>query len=277
MKTVREESAAPSLISSGLRGEETDGPSRGLKVSVVIPARNEEKNLPHVLSRLPKWVHEVVLVDGESADATAAVAKDCWPSIRVVRQPGHGKGDAQREGFRHCVGDFIVGIDADGSQDPAEMGRLVAQLEGGFDYVKGSRVVAGGGSDDLTRFRRLGNWMLTKLTNVLHGSRYTDLTYGYFAFRAGTVEVFDLQSDGFEMETEISIKALKAGLRIAEVPCHEQERLNGVSQLTPIRDGFRILWVILRERFSGGRTGERTSDRPAPDRLPGKRMPEADA
>jgi glycosyltransferase involved in cell wall biosynthesis len=273
MKTAQKIAATPTSGSFGVWREGTDGPSPGSKVSVVIPARNEEGNLPHVLRRLPKWVYEVVLVDGESVDATAEVAREWWPSIRVVHQRGHGKGDAQREGFRHCAGDFIVGIDADGSQDPAEMGRLVARLEAGFDYVKGSRVVAGGGSDDLTRFRSLGNWILTTLTNVLHGSRYTDLTYGYFAFRAGTADAFDLQSDGFEMETEISIKALKAGLRIAEVPCHELKRINGVSQLTPLRDGFRILWVILRERFSI----RRTPGRPAPDRVARDMMPEADA
>jgi len=223
---------------------------RSHPVSVVIPARNEEKCLPYVLSRIPPWVHEVILVDGASADATIDVARYHWPSIRIVKQTGKGKGAALREGFRHSTGDLIVAIDADGSMDPAEMGIYVALLALGFDYVKGSRMLPAGGSCDLTMFRRLGNWTFRMLTNLIHRSRYTDLCYGYFAFRRGTVDALPLRSDDFAIETEINIKAWKAGLRMIEVPSRELDRIDGRSALRPLGDGWRILRAIVREKFS---------------------------
>jgi glycosyltransferase involved in cell wall biosynthesis len=228
-------------------------PAKNLRVSVVIPARNEAKSLPHVLPRLPGWVHEVILVDGLSVDDTSAVAKLQLPAIRIVEQTGKGKGNALREGFLNCTGDIVVAIDADGSMDPIEMDRYVELIAMGFDYVKGSRMLPGGSSEDLTGIRRIGNWMFRTLTNVMTGSRYSDLCYGYFAFRRGTIDALDLRGDGFEIETEINIRAHRAGLRIAEVPSVEEQRRHGASQLSAVKDGFRILFTILRTSL--GRQG----------------------
>jgi len=221
-------------------------PPANLRVSVVIPARNEAKSLPHVLSKLPRWVHEVILVDGLSVDDTSRVAKLELPAIRIVEQTGRGKGNALREGFVHCTGDVIVALDADGSMDPGEIDRFVEVLAGGYDYVKGSRMLPGASSSDLTLLRSAGNWIFRTLTNVITGSRYSDLCYGYFAFRRGTVDALDLRTDGFEIETEINIRAHRAGLRIAEVASCETERHHGSSQLHALRDGLRILFTIGR-------------------------------
>src|SRR5438874_2738665 len=110
-------------------------------VSVVIPAKNEEKSLPYVLRRLPPWLYEVIVVDGLSEDATSEVARLCLPSVRVVSQSGRGKGNALREGFVHCTGDIVIALDADGSMDPEEIPAIVTFLESGLDYVKGSRMI----------------------------------------------------------------------------------------------------------------------------------------
>jgi len=217
-----------------------------LRVSVVIPARNEARSLPHVLGKLPHWVHEVILVDGLSIDDTSRVAKLELPAIRIVEQTGRGKGNALREGFVHCTGDVVVALDADGSMDPGEMDRFVEVLANGYDYVKGSRMLPGASSTDLTLLRSVGNWIFRTLTNVITGSRYSDLCYGYFAFRRGTVDALDLRSNGFEIETEINIRAHRAGLRIAEVASCETERHHGSSQLHALKDGLRILLTICR-------------------------------
>jgi len=230
----------------GLPGRTAVTPSQNLRVSVVIPARNEAMSLPHVLPRLPRWVHEVILVDGLSEDDTSRVAKLELPAIRIVEQTGRGKGNALREGFLACTGDVVVALDADGSMDPLEMDRYVELIAMGFDYVKGSRMLPGGSSEDLTGMRRIGNWMFRTLTNLMTGSRYSDLCYGYFAFRRGTVDGLDLRGDGFEIETEINIRAFRAGLRIAEVPSVEAHRRHGASQLSAVKDGLRILFTILR-------------------------------
>ena len=127
------------------------------RVSVVIPARNEAKNLLHVLPFIPPLVDEVVLVDGQSIDDTIAVAQRLLPTIRVIQQQGKGKGAALRTGFAACTGDIIVMLDADGSADPMEIPRFVEALVTGCDFAKGSRFIGEGGSRDITFLRRSGN------------------------------------------------------------------------------------------------------------------------
>lgn len=231
---------------SGRHGQTATGT---LRVSVVIPARNEAEALPFVLEKIPPWVYEVILVDGLSVDDTVAVAKRKLPQIRVVHQTGRGKGNALREGFFSAKGDVVVALDADGSMDPGEISRYVELIEVGFDYVKGSRMMLGGSSEDLTQLRRFGNWVFRTLTNVITGSRYSDLCYGYFAVRRNAIDRLDLRADGFEIETEINIRAHRTGLRIGEVPSSEFLRTHGTSQLNTFKDGFRILATIFRTSF----------------------------
>ncbi|RJL32656.1 glycosyltransferase family 2 protein [Bailinhaonella thermotolerans] len=231
-------------------------------VSVVIPALNEAQNLPHVFATLPSWIHEVVLVDGRSTDETVAVAQRLRPDLRIVVQSGRGKGDALVAGFQACTSDIIVMIDADGSTDGGEIVAFVSALVAGADYAKGSRFANGGGSDDITFVRRLGNRVLHMIVNRLFGTRFTDLCYGYNAFWARHLDVLDLDCPGFEIETLMNIRAALAGLRIQEIPSHERSRIHGTSNLRAFRDGWRILKVIFRERQ------RRPSGRTAPARSP---------
>jgi glycosyltransferase involved in cell wall biosynthesis len=222
----------------------------GMRVSVVVPTLNEAANLPHVFARFPDGLHELILVDGHSTDDTVAVARRLRPEVKVVRQSRRGKGDALACGFAASTGDVIVMIDADGSTDPAEIPAFVDVLAGGADFAKGSRFLPGAGSADLTRLRSWGNKALGLAVNVLYGTKYTDLCYGYNAFRASCLERLIVDTDGFEVETLINVRVAKLGLKVAEVPSFEGNRLNGVSNLHPVRDGLRVLRVILRERFT---------------------------
>lgn len=220
-------------------------------VSVVIPARNEARNLPHVFERIPSWVDEIVLVDGHSSDDTVAVARRLYPDVKIVEQRGVGKGDALKAGFEACKGEIIVMMDADGSTDAAEIPRFVAALVTGADVAKGSRFASGGYTDDITWIRRLGNLILSGTVNVLFGTRYTDLCYGYNAFWAKHLSRLDLNCDGFEVETVMNVRAAKAGLWVQEVPSHEHPRMYGASSLNILRDGWRIMKVIIAERRDG--------------------------
>src|SRR4051812_29930132 len=114
------------------------------RVTVVVPALNEAENLPHVFSRIPREVYEVILVDGGSTDDTVAVAEQMWPNLVVLHQNGKGKGGALAQGFAAATGDIIVMIDADGSTDPEEIPRYVGALLTGADFAKGTRFVTGG-------------------------------------------------------------------------------------------------------------------------------------
>ena len=152
------------------------------RVSVVIPAKNEAKNLPHVFAGLPSELHEVILVDGNSSDGTATVARSLRPDVLIMNQSRQGKGNALACGFAVASGDFIVMLDADGSTNPAEIPRFVAALKEGADFAKGSRFMAGAGSSDISRIRQFGNFFLNKVVNLLYGTRYTDLCYGYNGF-----------------------------------------------------------------------------------------------
>src|SRR5580698_5418868 len=152
------------------------------KVSVVIPAMNEARNLPHVFERMPRGTYEVILVDGNSTDDTVAVAQREWPGIRVITQTRRGKGNALACGFAAATGDIIAAVDADGSADPGEIPRFVAALLDGAHFAKGTRFVDGGGSSDITRLRSVGNYALTTFFNVCYGRNYSDLCYGFNVF-----------------------------------------------------------------------------------------------
>jgi glycosyltransferase involved in cell wall biosynthesis len=220
-----------------------------VSVSVVIPTLNEADNLPHVFERIPREIYELIIVDGHSTDGTPELAEQLWPDVRIVNQPGKGKGNALAAGFWAATGDIVVMLDADGSTDPAEIPRFVAALLTGADFAKGTRFVTGGGSADITTIRRLGNRALAGLVNRLWDVNYSDLCYGYNAFWRRVLPDLAPDCAGFEVETLINIRAARAKLRIVEVPSYEADRVHGTSNLNAKRDGMRVLRTIVAERI----------------------------
>jgi glycosyltransferase involved in cell wall biosynthesis len=225
------------------------GGELGHTISVVVPAKNEAENISWVLERIPSWVDEVILVDGQSIDGTIEVARTARPDLVVVEQESHGKGLALQAGFAAATGDIIVMLDADGSMHPAEIDRYVALIASGFDFVKGSRFMAGAHSTDITLLRRLGNNCLLSLANLVYGTRFSDLCYGYCAFRREFLERLALNAPGFEIESQLIARACMAELRITEVPSLESPRRHGQSNLRTFRDGRRVLWTLLKEAY----------------------------
>ena len=271
--TVQRRAAA--RVGRGRPGGPNEPRSLEPRLSIVIPAKNEARNLPHVFAKLPTENCEVILVDGASTDETVSEALRLRPGTTVIGQTRTGKGNALACGFAAATGDVIVMIDADGSNDPAEIPRFVDAIKDGADFAKGSRFRAGGGSHDISRFRRFGNFWLNKIVNLLYGTKYTDLCYGYNAFRRQCLPVMSLDAgtsddvddgtmqwgDGFEVETLINVRIAKAGLRVTEVPSFEAVRRFGASNLNAFSDGLRVLRTIHAERT---RSGRHTSSEVAP-------------
>jgi glycosyltransferase involved in cell wall biosynthesis len=223
------------------------------RVSVVIPTLNEALNLRVLLPRLPAWIHEIIIVDGHSTDDSVSVALSLRPDAKVVVCSTKGKGAALRAGFAAADGDVIVMMDADGSMDPDQIITFVASLMAGADFVKGSRFLQGGGTEDMSLFRQFGNWALTQTVRTMYGGSFTDLCYGYIAFWRRHLPLFESSADGFEIETLLNVRAIKAGLSIVEVANFEYHRIHGKSSLRAIPDGFRVLKTILAERLPATR------------------------
>lgn len=226
------------------------------RVSVVVPALNEAQNLRHVLPLIPSNVSEVLLVDGHSTDDTVAVVEELRasmvPPVHFIKQSGRGKGDALRAGFAACRGDIIVMLDADGSADPREIPLFVESLMRGSDFAKGSRCILGGGSHDFSHLRRLGNYGLRKIVNLLFRAHFSDLCYGYNAFWKHCLDYVVVDCDGFEVETLIHLRVHKANLNIVEVPSFEYRRIHGKSNLHVFRDGWSVFKTIMKERVGNG-------------------------
>jgi glycosyltransferase involved in cell wall biosynthesis len=217
------------------------------RVSVVIPAKNEERNLGWVMRRLPIEVDEVILVDGNSSDRTIEVALSIRADTVVVNDRVPGKGAALRAGFAAATGDYVVMLDADGSMDPIEIKAFTAALDAGHDLVKGSRFLGNGGTSDISPLRQLGNVALLTMANVLFRTRQTDLCYGYAAFRREAIIPLALDAQGFEIESQLFLRAIANRLSVTEIPSFEAPRISGTSNLHTFRDGWRVFRSIVRE------------------------------
>lgn len=230
------------------------------RISVVVPAKDEAENIREILPYLKEY-YEVIVVVSENDHASADAARQALPVAKIVYQTRKGKGNALACGFAEVTGDAIVMFDVDGSADPHEIPRFIQALTDGADLAKGSRYCPGGGSDDITVIRSLGNKGLNLVASVLTSTRFSDLCYGYNAFWADQLYMLDLpevdidddvsmvRGDGFEIEALIIGRFALSGAAITEVPSFEHHRYYGNTNLNAIKDGCRVLWTLLQDRL----------------------------
>jgi glycosyltransferase involved in cell wall biosynthesis len=232
-------------------------------ISVVIPAFNEESSLGDVLAAvgmtaaLDALSFEIIVVDDGSTDKTEKIANG-YDVYVLHNDKNRGKGWALQQGFRKAQGDIIVTMDADGSHDPRDIRKLVLPILNGADIVVGSRFASGQGKDSTKRLHIIGNILINFSIFLMTGKKLTDSQTGFRAFKRKVIQDIELDSTGYQVETEFTMKTLRNDNIVKEVPIRIRGRKNGISRLNPILDGVRILTTILRtsaeqQRSAGAR------------------------
>lgn len=221
-------------------------------VSVVIPVFNEERTIGNIIARTRDTMnklnvpYEVLVVDDGSIDKSLQISKN--EGAETFREPHLGKGHAIRAGFQKAKGNIIVTLDSDGSHRPEEIPTVLESvIDGKADLSIGSRFSNSSlGLTKIPRINRLGNKTFNRLIEFLTGARISDSQSGFRAVKSTVVVKLNLNSQGYEVESEMLIKAWKKGARIAEIPISFDQRTMGKSRLDPLKDGMRILYSIIK-------------------------------
>lgn len=215
-------------------------------VTFLLPAYNEEQSIGHLLKDISKYPKsKVVVVDNNSKDKTADIAKKSGAS--VLRERKQGKAHAIKRGFVNIKSDFIVMLDADNTYDPQDAQKLVKPLmEGKADVVLGSRLLGKREKGSISRFNLVGNHLLSFFASILF-SRVTDVCTGYWAFRRNVVDRLlqeGIDSDGFDLEVEMFSKISNNNFRVVEIPINYKNRLDA-PKLNGFNDGVKIFKRML--------------------------------
>lgn len=227
-------------------------------LSIIVPAYNEEKNLPRLIDdiwkvskdHLKEYNMELIVVDDGSRDNTIKVAQSLGAWV-IGDGKNQGKGAAFRKGIAACKGDYIVQIDADHQFQPYDIPRLVEALEKGADTVLGSRFIKDGviESGAVSKVNRFGNWLMSLATSLASGVRVYDIMAGFKAFKRDALLAMDLETDHFGYEAETVVKSSAMNFMVSEVPITYTHRLDGKSNVKKIKDGLLVLQTIIRIKF----------------------------
>jgi glycosyltransferase involved in cell wall biosynthesis len=224
-----------------------------IKTSAVLLTFNEIEGITALYDKIPfDQVDEVFCVDGGSTDGTVEFLKE--RGIRVIFQDIHGRGQAFRIGIREAAGDHCVFFGPDGNEDPADIPRLLAKLEEGYDMAIASRFMPESRNDEddkIFKWRAWANRAFTLLARMFWGGKITDTINGFRAITRDAFEVINVDAQGFAIEFQMSIRALKAKLKVTEVPTIEGDRIGGESTAYSLPTGLKILRILISEVFLG--------------------------
>jgi glycosyltransferase involved in cell wall biosynthesis len=231
-----------------------------MKLSIIIPAYNEASTLEAIVRRvqavdLRPIEKEIIVVDDGSKDGTSEVLKHL-PGIRSISHARNaGKGAALTTGFQAATGDIVIVQDADLEYDPEDYRTVIQPIvDGKSDAVMGSRFIlyqpkffGKRRSPYLSHY--IGNMLITAITNLLYGTRFTDYEGCYKAFRRSVIAATPMEAKGFEFDNELICKLMRKGTRIVEVPIHYTPRTYAHGKKITWRHGVIMLWTIIKWRF----------------------------
>ena len=224
-------------------------------VSLIIPAYNEEKTVGKVIEDTSKIMelyglpYEIIVVNDCSTDHTELVASSTSKAMVFSNKPNRGKGYCLRRAFEHAHGNIIVTLDSDGEHKPSEIPDLITPLFEGNDIVAGSRFLDNQ-SAVTSKINQLGNSLFNIAIMALTGQQVTDSQTGFRAFKRDVLQKLNLQSDGYEIESEITVKSLINGFKLKEVPITIERRKYSLSKIKIASDGRKILSTIIQSSFS---------------------------
>ena len=217
-----------------------------MKISIIIPAKNEEETIGEVIAKAKNYGDEVLVVDGHSTDRTREIAQEL--GAKVILDNKISKGDGYKCGVKEAKGDIIVFIDADGSHEPADIPKLVQPIiEEQADLVVASRML--GGSEELhgtwdNFIRNTGSNLLVVFVNKKWKTNLTDIENGFRAIKKSVFLDLNLKRNDFVIEQEMVFNALKKGYRVKEAVSHEFSRKGGRSKLKTSQ-GFKFIWHFI--------------------------------
>lgn len=220
-------------------------------LSVVIPAYNEQENMGSVLEKIKKITPsdtEIIVVDDGSTDNTAEIAKK--KGAKVIRHwRNMGKGVSIREATSFAKANTVIFIDGDGQDDPFDIPKLLLSMKNGADLVIGSRWLGVLEEGAISKLHFFVTTLITQLINILFRCNITDSQAGFRCIKRDAFKSLRLTAKGYDIETEMLVKAIKHRLRIVEVPVTRRRRVHGKSKLKRIRLGIKIINLIVKEKI----------------------------
>ena len=226
-----------------------------VQTTLIILTRNEINGVKALIRKIPfETVDEFFAVDYKSTDGTVEFFKK--HQIPVIEQQKPGRGEGFRLASKSAKGEYLIFFSPDGNENPADIPRLISLLKAGNDLVIASRFMKNSRNEEdnrVLKFRAWANKMFTLAVRLFWGGNVTDVINGYRAIKKSLFNKINLDAAGFAIEFQMTIRALKAGAKIAEIPTIEGDRIGGQSTSHAIPTGFKFIYYLARELVLGRR------------------------
>jgi len=223
------------------------------RVSIILPALSEEATIGNVIDEIPRqalaqngYDVSILVVDGNSPDRTREIAEE--KGAQVIIEPRKGKGRAMQTAFQAVDADFVFMLDADYTYPATYIPEMLDLLRDGSKVVIGSRLKGKIEKGAMSRLNIIGNHLLTLMANILHQGKTSDLCTGFWGLRREVLKDLKLSADGFDFEANLFIQISRRGHSIAHVPITYRRRPTK-QKLNSLKDGFKIGWKLIRDRF----------------------------
>ena len=216
-------------------------------LSLIIPAKNESDSLPIVLEELKKFDCKIIVILESSDVKTINSIKDF--NCELIYQSDKGYGNALIDGINNVKTEYLCIFNADGSFDPNDLNRMLTICKNDLDFVFASRYLKNAGSDDDTFLTVIGNFTFTLIGKIFFSLNLSDILYTFLLGKTSSFKRLDLKSNDFCLCVEMPIKAKRLKMKYSDTPSFERKRIAGEKKVSEFRDGFKILFYMIKSFF----------------------------